>query len=123
VKQILLNLLSNAAKFTHEGSITIRAYLGEIREAGAHREAPLLAIVVADTGIGISEEALGRIFEEFQQADDLTRRHYGGTGLGLSISKQLAHLLGGDLTAKSRPGEGSTFTLYLPLERGKQEAA
>jgi signal transduction histidine kinase len=123
VKQILLNLLSNAAKFTHEGSITIRAHMMGNQDGGALRESPHLAIEVADTGIGVNEEALARIFEEFQQADDLTRRHYGGTGLGLSISKQLAQLLGGDLKAKSRYGEGSTFTLYLPLEQGKQESA
>ena len=105
VKQILINLLSNAAKFTEAGRIELTA-----RQRGA-----LLAIEVSDTGIGISQEALARIFEEFQQADLSTTRQYGGTGLGLSISRSLAQLLGGDLTATSRQGEGSTFSLTLPL--------
>jgi len=105
IKQILLNLLSNAAKFTHEGSITIKAILDGNR----------LRVSVADTGIGISPDALDRIFDEFQQADTSTTRQYGGTGLGLSISRSLARLLGGDLWAQSQEGIGSTFTLEIPL--------
>jgi signal transduction histidine kinase/DNA-binding response OmpR family regulator/putative methionine-R-sulfoxide reductase with GAF domain len=105
LKQILLNLMSNAAKFTHEGSITIRA----------RAEARQLVISVADTGIGISPEALDRIFEQFQQADTSTTREYGGTGLGLSISRSLAQLLGGDLKANSQEGVSTTFTLTIPL--------
>jgi signal transduction histidine kinase len=128
IKQILLNLLSNAAKFTHQGQITISAKLetplaGEqagkehLSFAPLHPRSPadLLSLSVKDSGIGISEEALGRIFEEFQQADSSTTRQYGGTGLGLSISRKLAHLLGGDLTATSVEGQGSTFTLNLPM--------
>ncbi len=111
IKQILLNLLSNAAKFTHEGSITIQA----------RQRATLLAIDVSDTGIGMNEEQLGRVFEEFQQADTSTTRQYGGTGLGLSISRQLAQLLGGDLTATSVEGQGSIFTLAIPLRYGQEE--
>ena len=105
LKQILLNLLSNAAKFTHEGQITISA-----REDGER-----VYIDVNDTGIGVSEGALARIFEDFQQADTSTTREYGGTGLGLPISRSLARLLGGDLVACSIEGEGSTFTLTLPI--------
>ncbi len=75
----------------------------------------LLSITVTDSGIGMNEEQLGRVFEEFQQADASTTRRYGGTGLGLPISRQLAKLLGGDLTAASAAGEGSVFTLTLPL--------
>jgi len=112
VKQILLNLLSNAAKFTHQGEITVR-----VRRKGQNLE-----IAVADTGIGISEEALDTIFQEFQQADTSTTREYGGTGLGLSISRSLAYLLGGDLSVESQEGEGSTFILSLPLHYQTQEA-
>jgi signal transduction histidine kinase len=107
IRQIVLNLLSNAAKFTQQGKITLSA----MRE-GEHN----LRICVADTGIGISEEALPRVFKEFEQADTTTTRRYGGTGLGLTISRNLARLLGGDLIAESVFGEGSTFTLTIPLQ-------
>ena len=106
LKQILLNLLSNAVKFTDEGSIHINA----------GRVGDFLIIDVADTGIGMSEEALAHVFEEFQQADATTTRRYGGTGLGLSISKHLAELLGGELTAESEEGVGTTFTVTIPLD-------
>jgi PAS domain S-box-containing protein len=104
IRQVLLNLLSNAAKFTHEGSIQV---VGELKEK-------TIIVSVKDTGIGIGEENLSKIFEEFQQADNTTTREYGGTGLGLSISRSLAHLLGGDLTATSVEGKGSIFSLSLP---------
>lgn len=104
LKQIILNLLSNAAKFTHEGDITLKA----------HTNQDGLAIAVQDSGIGISEEAMQRIFGEFQQADSSTTRQYGGTGLGLSISYKLAQLLGASLSVKSVEGKGSTFTIQLP---------
>jgi signal transduction histidine kinase len=126
IKQILLNLLSNAAKFTHEGRIVVT---GELRAAGnesqlaARSTDSQLLIEVRDTGIGMNEEQLGRVFEEFQQADATTTRQYGGTGLGLPISKQLAQLLGGDLTASSIEGEGSIFTLTLPLRYGQDNLA
>ncbi len=110
IKQIILNLLSNAAKFTHAGRITLSA---------SREDSNTLRISVADTGIGISAKALPRIFKEFQQADNSTTRQYGGTGLGLSISRNLAHLLGGDLTVESEPGVGSTFTLTIPLQHRK----
>jgi PAS domain S-box-containing protein len=110
LKQVLLNLLSNAAKFTHEGTITVTAC----------RRDDMLEIDVSDTGIGISTDDLGRVFEEFQQADSGTTRQYGGTGLGLPISRQLARLLGGDLVATSKAGEGSTFTITIPLHYGEE---
>lgn len=113
IKQIVLNLLSNAAKFTHTGSITVAAHVAERR----------LNIAVTDTGIGISEEAQSRVFDEFQQADTSTTRQYGGTGLGLSISRSLARLLGGDITLVSALDVGSTFTLTLPLRYGEKPAA
>jgi GAF domain-containing protein/CheY-like chemotaxis protein len=109
IKQIVINLLSNATKFTHEGKI--------ILSVEKHGE-DFLTISVADSGIGISTEALGRIFEEFQQADTSTTRKYGGTGLGLAISRNLARLLGGNLIATSELGKGSTFTLILPSKYG-----
>ncbi|HEY3311804.1 MAG TPA: response regulator [Anaerolineales bacterium] len=106
IRQIVLNLLSNASKFTREGKILL----------SANQDADNLRIAVQDTGIGISAEALPRIFKEFQQADNTTTRQYGGTGLGLSISRNLARLLGGDLTVESEPGKGSTFTLIIPIK-------
>ena len=105
-RQIALNLLSNAAKFTHEGQIIVH-----VRQDG-----PMMVVDVSDTGIGVPEDKLGAIFEEFQQADTSTTRQYGGTGLGLAISRKLARLLGGNLTASSKPGAGSTFTLILPIQ-------
>ena len=113
VKQIILNLLSNAVKFTHQGQITV----------GIASAENSLVLSVIDTGIGIAEEALERIFEEFQQADMSTTREYGGTGLGLSISHRLSQLLGGDLVASSIEGEGSTFTLTIPLNYSNQVLA
>jgi signal transduction histidine kinase len=108
LRQILMNLLSNAIKFTPEGTVTV-SIQGQAQE---------IAIVVADTGIGIPEHALGLIFEEFRQADSSTTRQYGGTGLGLAISRHLARLLGGDITVQSTVGVGSTFTITLPLHSG-----
>ena len=108
VKQALLNLLSNASKFTEKGTVTLTV----AREgAGADR---LLSLTVRDTGIGMNEEQLGRLFQAFSQADSSTSRKFGGTGLGLAISRSFALMLGGDLTVESRPGEGSRFTFILP---------
>jgi len=101
----VLNLLSNAAKFTHEGSIRL----------SARRQGENLVIAVADTGIGIEAGALERIFTEFAQADSSTTRQYGGTGLGLAISRNLAHLLGGEITVQSEVGVRFTFTLAIPM--------
>ena len=108
IRQILINLLSNAVKFTQSGSITITARSLE----------KIVLLSVTDTGIGIPEDALKRIFEEFQQVDASTTRQYGGTGLGLTISHRLAHLLKGDLTVESTVGVGSTFTLSFPIRHG-----
>ena len=113
IKQILLNLLGNAVKFTHTGKITLHTQSTESLHGG---QPASLQISVSDTGIGISNEAIDYIFGEFQQADSSTTRQYGGTGLGLTISRNLARLLGGELTASSEPGKGSTFVLTLPMQ-------
>ncbi|RKZ65423.1 MAG: hypothetical protein DRQ48_11635, partial [Gammaproteobacteria bacterium] len=108
LRQTLFNLLSNAAKFTHEGTVTLNVNPSE--QAGVS----WLEFAVSDTGIGIAEDKIEHVFEEFSQADDSTTRNYGGTGLGLAISKRFCNLLGGDLTLHSKLGEGSTFTIRIP---------
>jgi signal transduction histidine kinase/CheY-like chemotaxis protein len=109
LRQILFNLVSNALKFTERGSVKVTV----ARAAGAEGER--LRVVVSDTGIGIPPDQLDRIFESFTQVDASRARQYGGAGLGLAICRKLARALGGDITAESRLGEGSAFTLDLPL--------
>ncbi len=118
LRQALLNLASNANKFTENGTVTIAAR-GERADDGRD----WMAIAVSDTGIGMSAEQMGRLFQEFSQADASTTRKYGGTGLGLAISRHFCRMMGGDITVASRPGEGSTFTIRLPrvVEPGKAE--
>jgi CheY-like chemotaxis protein/CHASE3 domain sensor protein/putative methionine-R-sulfoxide reductase with GAF domain len=115
LQQILKNLLSNAFKFTEQGSITLQIRVEDrVALATSDSESPVIAFSVIDTGIGIPIEQQQVIFEAFQQADGTTSRKYGGTGLGLSISRELAQLLGGVIALVSHPGQGSTFSLYLP---------
>jgi signal transduction histidine kinase len=104
VRQGLFNLLSNAAKFTEQGTITL-----SVRAADDS-----IAFDVTDTGIGMTEEQMGRLFEAFAQAEASTASKYGGTGLGLALSREFCRLMGGDITVASAPGKGSTFTITLP---------
>ncbi|QSB14905.1 HAMP domain-containing protein [Natronosporangium hydrolyticum] len=118
LQQVLRNLVSNAVKFTDSGSVTLRIAPAPPElsfESGTLAAArQVIGFTVTDTGIGIPDDKVELVFEAFQQADGTTSRRFGGTGLGLSISRDLAGLLGGTITVTSRPGEGSSFTLYLP---------
>jgi signal transduction histidine kinase/ActR/RegA family two-component response regulator len=109
VRQVLYNLISNALKFTSEGQVEVR--IGAVSSEDGKR----LAISVADTGIGISPEALPRLFEKFVQADNTMTRRFGGTGLGLTICRQIVELMGGMITVDSTLGEGTTVHVLLPL--------
>ncbi len=109
LRQSLLNLISNAAKFTQEGTVTLRA------ERESLTDGEWLTFSVSDTGVGIPPDKLEYVFEEFSQADSSTTRDYGGTGLGLPIARRFCQMLGGDLTVTSIAGEGSTFAIRLPV--------
>jgi signal transduction histidine kinase len=117
LRQALLNLMSNANKFTERGSIAIDAR--QEQEDGRD----CVIIEVADTGIGMTPEQMGKLFQEFSQADASTTRKCGGTGLGLAISKRFCQMMGGDITVESEPGRGSTFTIRLPRIVESKEAA
>ena len=113
IRQIVQNLVSNALKFTENGGVTV------VASAGAEG----LVIEVRDTGMGIPASKVGALFQKFSQADESTTRRFGGTGLGLSICRELAQAMGGDVSVQSRDGEGSTFTVALPLRRSAQAPA
>jgi signal transduction histidine kinase/CheY-like chemotaxis protein/HPt (histidine-containing phosphotransfer) domain-containing protein len=109
--QVLLNLTNNAVKFTNKGEVILRADLLEQDGATA-----VIRFSVRDTGIGISQEHLNRLFQPFSQADDSITRQFGGTGLGLSISKRLVEMMGGEMTVTSEPGKGSEFSFTVPMK-------
>ncbi len=125
LRQVLTNLLANAIKFTEYGGVRVCVDVADTGPtgSGADREdGRTLAISVIDTGIGIDPQDQERIFESFTQANAASGRRSGGAGLGLSISRQLVQLLGGRITVNSQPGEGSTFTVHLPLPRSMSES-
>lgn len=117
LRQILLNLLGNALKFTHEGSVEL------VLSADRWESGYVLTFEVRDTGIGISDDKLGQVFERFSQADAATTRHYGGTGLGLSISQELVRVMGGKISVKSELDVGSCFTVTLTVEQVDEQRA
>ncbi len=100
--------MSNACKFTKDGKVSLDV---TTETSGSVEQ---VVIAVSDTGIGLSQEQVGKLFEDFSQADSSTTRRFGGTGLGLAISRRLARMMGGDIEVESALGEGSTFTLRLP---------
>jgi len=117
LRQILLNMLSNAIKFTNEGYVSLKI---ESRP-GRKKDEKNIYFKVKDSGIGIHADRLNAIFEKFTQAETSTSRKYGGSGLGLTICKRLVELQGGEIFAKSKPGEGSVFSFYLPMEIGEKK--
>ncbi|MCL2624461.1 MAG: PAS domain S-box protein, partial [Planctomycetaceae bacterium] len=110
IRQILINLVGNAIKFTETGGVRVKLSLGEW-----HDDAIDIQFVIKDTGIGITEDRMERLFKSFSQANSSSSRIYGGTGLGLAISRQLTRLMGGDIDVESKPGQGSVFQFVLPL--------
>src|SRR5271170_4515826 len=115
--QILINFCNNAVKFTEHGEIIVKARVEEEDQKGQ-----LVCFSVSDTGIGLTEEQMGRLFQAFEQADASTTRQHGGTGLGLAISKRLAQLMGGDVGVESEVGKGSTFWFTARLGNGVSSA-
>jgi signal transduction histidine kinase/DNA-binding response OmpR family regulator len=113
LRQVLVNLVANALKFTHEGGVSVRVGVEASSGSGLR-----LRFEVADTGIGIAEDARARLFRSFSQVDSSTTRRYGGTGLGLAISKQLVEAMGGQIGVESEPGRGSTFWFAIPMGVG-----
>jgi len=117
LRQILLNLLSNATKFTHNGSIIVKIWQEEkVIINGKNDFLSFTFFEVTDTGIGMTDEQIQKLFKPFSQADASTTREYGGTGLGLAIAQKICQLLGGEITVKSQFGKGSTFTVKLPTK-------
>ena len=116
LKQVLLNLLSNASKFTENGEVSVDVRLEIDRDF-----ASWVVFRVSDTGIGMTPEQLGKLFQAFSQADASTTRKYGGTGLGLAISRRFCQMMGGDVTVESTPGKGTVFTVKLPANVSNAE--
>jgi signal transduction histidine kinase len=132
VRQVLFNVLGNAAKFTEHGSIILRVSLADaldaefspsvVQQADGTTQ-PFVTFQVTDTGIGMTQEQQQQLFREFVQVDDASTRRYGGSGLGLAISLRLCQLMGGGIRVTSEPGEGSTFTVQLPVRGARIDTA
>jgi len=110
VRQALFNLLSNACKFTKQGTVALEV------TSQAEDGAEWITFRVSDTGIGVTPEQMGKLFQAFSQAEASTARQYGGTGLGLAITKKFCQMMGGDVTVESELGQGVTFMIRLPME-------
>lgn len=121
LRQIITNLLSNAIKFTRHGTVSLEIAREQVRSGASAKEC-MLRIVVRDTGIGISPDKQGHVFESFTQIENFTTRKVAGTGLGLSICRRLLMLMGGTITVSSMPDKGSTFTVVLPVTLGQPQA-
>jgi signal transduction histidine kinase len=117
LRQVLFNLLSNACKFTSQGLIQISV------NASSLGQTDCFIISIHDTGIGIPQDKIASLFDAFTQVDSAYNRKYQGTGLGLALSRKLSQLMGGDITVTSQVNSGSTFTLTLPSNLAKQQAA
>ena len=115
--QVLLNLVNNAIKFTHKGWVILRL---RTKTAGSTQETCKLTFTVTDTGIGMTDEHIGKLFQSFSQADSSTNRKYQGTGLGLAISRKLVQLMGGEIQVESQFEKGSTFTVSMPFKRDRE---
>ncbi|MBU2954691.1 ATP-binding protein [Marinobacter sp. F3R08] len=130
LRQVLFNLVGNAIKFTHEGGVTVRATATPLRTQPAteetessERQCYELTVTVKDSGIGIPQDQVERVFDAFEQQEGQNTRRYGGTGLGLAISRKLARMMGGELEVESEPGTGSVFTVVLPRVKVTGEQA
>ena len=120
LRQVLLNLIGNALKFTEQGEVVVEAVKAQREDTPGHVS---VKFTVKDTGIGLEDEQIERLFRPFSQADGSTTRKFGGTGLGLSISKRLVSLMGGDIGVKSEPGKGSSFWFEVPFAIGETTEA
>ena len=118
IEQILLNVLNNAAKFTSSGEVSL-----DVRLTAKENDTYHIAFTIKDTGIGMSEEQVNKLFTPFEQGDSSINRRFGGSGLGLSIVKNLLDMMGGEIKVFSTPNEGSTFIIYLPLNIDKEKEA